>query len=221
MKLLLQLAPLAEAPADIAWLGEHERARLAEISDADRAAQYLAGHCLARQLAAELAGGSAPEWRLVVASDGRRRLEHPQLAALFTSISHVGTSLAVAVGRDALGLDLEAPGRERDWLGLARTMFSPAELQVVSAAAQADREAVFLTFWTLKEAWAKRSGRGLQRQAARRCAAAACAGADAEAWTWRLPGGGSLALAASAGATVSTRGVPGEARPWHYLEPTT
>ena len=218
MSLLLQLTPLSDAPAHPAWLGGEERLRLAEIHDPTRAAQFVAGHCLARQLAAGLSGGSAGEWQLVVGDDGRRRLEHSQRAPLFASISHVRTLVAVAVGARPLGVDLESSGQPRDWLALARTMFSPAEVQALADTPGSDLETRFLATWTLKEAWAKRSGRGLQRQAARRCTAQACDGAAAEAWTWRLPDGGSLALAASAGADVVARGIAGEARPWRYLE---
>lgn len=218
MSLLLQLTPLADAPAHTAWLDESERARLEEITDATRAAQYVAGHCLVRALAAERSGGSAPEWRLVVAPDGRRRLEHDRLAPMFASISHAREGLAVAVGFHPIGVDLESAGKPRDWLRLARTMFSPDEVQALGTAPPTVREAHFLATWTLKEAWAKRSGRGLQRQAARRCTAMACSDTEAEAWTWTLPDGGSLALAASVGATVVARGSTGEARPWRYLE---
>jgi phosphopantetheinyl transferase len=218
MSLLLQLTPLADAPAQIAWLDESERVRLAEITDATRAAQYIAGHCLARQLAAELSGGGAPEWQLVAGNDGRRRLQHARLAPLFASISHAHDGLAVAVGFHPLGVDREAAGQARDWLSLARAMFSRHEVQALEAAPEPMREFHFLATWTLKEAWAKRSGRGLQRQAARRCTAAACGPSQAEAWTWRLPDGGSLALAASVGATVVARGATGEVRPWRYLE---
>ncbi|MCX7033291.1 MAG: 4'-phosphopantetheinyl transferase superfamily protein [Arenimonas sp.] len=214
---LLQLLPLADAPAHVSWLDEDERARLAQITDRARAAQYVAGHCLARQLASDLCGGGAAQWRLTVGGDGRRRLEHPQQATLYTSISHTRTHLAVAVGPAPVGVDLEAAGQARDWLALARTMFSPGETQALAGAGESGREAHFLATWTLKEAWAKRSGRGLQRQAARRCTADACGAADAEAWTWRTPDGGSLALAASVGDAVVARGAPGEARPWRFL----
>jgi 4'-phosphopantetheinyl transferase len=218
MDLLLQLATLSDAPAHPAWLGPDEQARLAGITDATRAAQFVAGHCLARQLAAEAAGGSATEWRFCVDTDGRRWLEHARLAPVYTSISHSRSALAVAVGPSALGVDFETTGRARDWQALAGALFSPEEARHLAAAPEAGREAAFLTLWTLKEAWAKRSGRGLQRQTARRCTARPCDPGDAEAWTWSLPDGGLLALAASAGARVHLRGVAGAGQPWRYLE---
>lgn len=218
MSVLLELMPLAGAPAHLDWLGGDERARLAQITDPARAEQFVAGHCLARRLAAGLSGGQPWDWRLIVGDDGHRRLEHASLAPLCASLSHARASLAVAVGFHPLGVDLEEAGQQRDWLGVARTMFSPGEVHSLASAPEAGRESVFLASWTLKEAWAKRSGRGLQRQAARRCTAVACGAATAEAWTWRLPDGGSLALAAFPGAAVVARGIAGAVSPWRYLE---
>ena len=220
MTLLLHLTTMADAPAQPAWLDADEQARLAEISDPARAAQFVAGHCLARELAAQLGGGSASQWRFVVAADGRRRLAHAQHAPLYASISHSRTALAVAVGRVPLGVDVETPGPPRDWLSLARTMCSPDEVRALADTAEPARPAQFLATWTLKEAWAKRSGLGLQRQSARRCTARACDAPEAEAWTWALPEGGTLALAASVGARVVVAGATDEARPWRYLEST-
>ena len=218
MSPLLQLMPLTDAPAHLAWLGDDERTQLAAITHFTRARQFVAGHCLARQLAADWAGGAAPEWRLRVADDGRRGLDHPRLAPLFVSISHGGALLAAAVGGDPLGVDLESAGKQRDWVALARTMFSPAEVEALQACSDADRKSAFLDAWTLKEAWAKRSGRGLQRQSARQCTSVAWPAHGAEAWTWRLPDGGSLALATTSVAKLSIRGVVGEPRAWRYIE---
>lgn len=216
MTVLLQHMTLAQAPADPSWLGKDERLRLASISDAQRAAQYLAGHCLARTLAAELSGGSGAQWRLVVGDDGRRRLKHDQFAPLFASISHVRDSVAVAVGVQPLGLDLEAAGKPRNWLALARSVFSPQEVRALELAPLAQQQAVFLDTWTLKEAWAKRSGLGLQRSTSKRCTAIACTDANPEAWLWRLSDG-SMALAAWPGAAVTVRGhAAAQASPWRY-----
>jgi 4'-phosphopantetheinyl transferase len=218
MSLLLQLIPLAQAPAHPGWLDAHERERLAGIHDPRRAAEFVAGHCLARQLAAELAGGHAPEWRFEVDGAGRRGLVHDQAGLrLHASISHARAGVAVAVATVPLGVDVEAAGQPRDWLRLAQAMFAPDEVQAVATATGPAREATFLCAWTLKEAWAKRSGRGLQRHEARACLAVDCGAAEAEAWTWRLADGGSLALAAAAGAQVQARGVAGEPRGWRYV----
>ncbi len=216
MSVLLQRLSVALAPANVPWLNAHERTRLAEISDPGRAAQFLAGHCLARQLAAQFAGGEPGQWSLRVSPDGHRWLDHASLPTLALSIAHAGDHVAAAVGTRPLGLDIEAPGRARDWLALARTVFSDTENQALQAAGPDQRAGLFLQTWTLKEAWAKRSGRGLQRAQARQCSAEPCDSAAAEAWTWPPAQGVSLALAAWPGADVRAPGLEGPARGWRY-----
>ena len=218
MSVLLQRLPLASAPAQLSWLTAEERVRLAEISDAMRAAQFLAGHGLARQLAAQFAGGEPGQWSLRVAQDGRRWLDHDDRPTVAVSIAHAGDQVAAAVGRQPLGLDIEAPGRPRDWLALARTVFSDAENLALGAASPDSRAAVFRETWTLKEAWAKRSGLGLQRAQARRCSAQPSGTAGAEAWTWVDAQGVAVALAAWPGADIRALGLEGPARGWRYLE---
>ena len=218
MSLLLQLLPLNQAPRNRAWLDAAEQARLDGFKSPERAAQFLAGHCLARQLACVLAGGEPPEWSLRVAGDGRRWLDHARLPTLALSLSHAGPSVLAGVGTRPLGVDIEPAGQARDWIALARTMLSVPEAAAVLAAAESDRAGVFLQAWTLKEAWAKRSGRGLQRTQARRCTAEPCAAAVAEAWTWRHADGSTLALAAWPGAELRRLGVAADAVAWRYVE---
>ena len=69
---LLALAPIASVPAMTAWLGGGERDRLAAITSGPRRAQFLAGHVLARQLAAEFAGGAPEAWHFLVGPQLRR-----------------------------------------------------------------------------------------------------------------------------------------------------
>ncbi|MFY2764811.1 4'-phosphopantetheinyl transferase family protein [Arenimonas sp. MALMAid1274] len=218
MSLLLELTALSRAPAEPGWLAEDERARAASLGDALRGRQFLAGHSLARRLAAELAGGDPWQWRLEVADDQRRVLRRSGADELGVSISHAGDSLAVVVATRPVGIDIESTGRGRDWLALGRTMFSPEENEALRAAGPDALESVFLRTWTLKEAWSKRSGRGLQRQEARRCGALPAAPAEAEARHWVLPGGRQLSLAAWPGAELRAPGLPAAAGHWSYRE---
>lgn len=218
MSVLLQLLPLSQAPSHRAWLDDAERARLDGIKDAQRAAQFLAGHCLARQLAGMFAGGEPQAWSLRVAQGGQRWLHHPTQPTLGVSLSHSNETLVAAVGARALGVDVEPAGQSRDWLGLSRAMLSEAEHAPVLAAAAENRASVFLLAWTLKEAWAKRSGRGLQREEARRCTAERAGSAVAEAWTWRQADGLAVALAAWPGAQTRTLGLDDVPCGWRYRE---
>lgn len=83
-------------------------------------------------------------------------------AAFAFNLSHSGAAAVLAIARGVeLGVDLETPGRVRPFVALARRYFRPAEAQAVEAAAEADRESVFLRLWTAKEAVLKALGRGL------------------------------------------------------------
>ncbi|ODS63377.1 MAG: hypothetical protein ABS41_05905 [Arenimonas sp. SCN 70-307] len=208
-QILLAVLPLAEAAGQPAWLDAGEQARLDGMASPLRRRQFLAGHGLARRLAESLAGRPAGEWRWSVDDGQRRRLVHVDGEALFVSVSHSGDHVAAAVGRKALGLDLECDPRERDWAGLARSLFEPSLVDGVGADPAAFRRA-----WALAEAEAKRSGDGIQRAWLRRLLMEPANRPDAEAWTWPLAGQGTLALAAWPGATVE--GGPGVPQAWRY-----
>ncbi len=66
---------------------------------------------------------------------------------------------ALGIDRD-LGIDLEALDRAAD-PDIARRFFFPAETRCIMALPGPDRGAMFLKYWTLKEAWAKADGRGI------------------------------------------------------------
>jgi len=208
-RIILRLLPLAECEGQPAWLDAGEQARLQGMSSPRRRRQFLAGHGLARQLAEAVTGRPAGEWRWQVDDGQRRRLVHGCGEALFVSVSHSGDRVAAAVGRRALGLDLECDPRERDWPALARSLFEPGVARRVGADPAAFRRA-----WALAEAEAKRSGEGIQRAGLRRLSIEPAGPAEAEAWAWPLAGQGALALAAWPGAVVD--GGPGVPETWRY-----
>ncbi|MBP6733472.1 MAG: 4'-phosphopantetheinyl transferase superfamily protein [Chromatiaceae bacterium] len=61
----------------------------------------------------------------------------------------------------AVGIDCERPTANRNLLGIARRLFSPAEVELLLAASEAERPALFIRFWTALEASVKLEGRGL------------------------------------------------------------
>jgi hypothetical protein len=153
----------------------------------------------------------------VADEDPRPRLTSPGRTPLWASLSHSGDLLAAAVAAQPLGLDLEQPKPGRNLAGLSRFVLSAAEAEQVAAATEAEQRRRFYLFWTLKEAWAKRSGAGLQPSRARAVYAEPCAAPLAEACVWPLPGEGHLALAGWPGLKVS--GLPATWEPptcWRY-----
>lgn len=204
----LVLAPLDEVEARLpgpgtAWLTAGEDRRLQATTATLRRRQYLAGHWLLRELASETLGGEPTDWHFETDADPRPRLRHADGRPCWASLSHSGTQLAAVLAPTPVGLDLEFPRKPRDYVAIARFLFSPEEADAIAAAEQgAARESAFHLCWALKEARGKRGGEGLQPAQARRVTARPASPAEAEAWHWHLPGGGCVALAAWPGATI-------------------
>lgn len=136
-------------PAARDWLSTQERTRLAQLRTQPRREQFLAARWLARQTLARALGGAERDWELTAPHDAPPSVAgHPEL---FLSVSHSGAWAACAVGREPLGLDLEAPRRQRDIGGLVAVCCTEREQAWVGA-----DEALFYAVWTVKEAWLKR-----------------------------------------------------------------
>lgn len=199
------------------WLVADERELLGKITAPLRRRQFLAGHWLVRDLAARCRGGTAADWQLESDDRGQPALRHRN-TRLSASISHSGAFVAVAVANQPVGLDLEYPGRPRDLAALAGFTFSPEECRALEQAPSDQRIRQFLSTWSLKEAFGKRSGEGLKPSRARRMLTREADPASAEAWLWNLPGQGVLALAAWPGARVGVQAAQALPAPsvWRY-----
>ncbi len=177
-----------------------ERERAQAIAAAPRRAQFLAGRWLAAQLLAEFYGGSAGAWQMsCTPGQAPRVLDGPAPARPWLSLAHRGDVLACVIADRPMGVDVEiighlqsAPEEHAAWV------LAPAELAAFSRLLPADREAYLLTHWTLKEAWAKHSGQGLNLGEMPGLAAQAEAAAG-NARVWRA-GGLILALCTDASA---------------------
>lgn len=156
--MLWALARLGELPeAAPPRLHDGERERLAGFSSAARRRSFIAGRWLARQLVACLLGGESEALVLPIDAQGRSRAH----AGLALSISHSGDWVACAVARGPVGIDIEGLRPRGDLLTLAATVHSPAQCATL---AELDGDAQlrrFYELWTLKEAWLKCRGSGL------------------------------------------------------------
>ena len=171
---LLEVTTLGvSAPPDAedGWLTPAEKARLTGIQAPLRRRQYLAGHWLARALAARAFGGEPPQWRWDDQAGPRPQLLRDGFRA-WATLSHSGEHLAAAVAAQPIGLDLELPRRPRDVMALAHYLFAPDEVaRLLETGEGPDRDRLFYVFWALKEARGKRGGEGLQATQARRVSA--------------------------------------------------
>jgi 4'-phosphopantetheinyl transferase len=194
----LELASLQSLEREIGavaaeWMTPQERRRADAMRAPLRRRQFLAGHWLARRLAAAQSDSTPLEWRWNE-SDGARRLSSPNSAPLHVSIAHCAEWIACAIHSAPLGIDLELPRRPRDYLALAREIGSSQELLALEAAPTTERESRFFLLWSLKEARGKHEGAGLRPERAREATALACDATPCEAISWQVEGGGSLAV---------------------------
>lgn len=143
-----------------ALLDDEERRRAAALLREEDREVFVRAHALLR--AALSRHGAAPpsSWQLTRGS-GKPELCGPLRDGLRFSLSRSSglAAVVVAAGMD-VGVDVEAE-RPRPHLEIARRFFAPSELELLRAA-PTEREAdLFLTLWTLKEAFIKACGRPL------------------------------------------------------------
>lgn len=82
---------------------------------------------------------------------------------LFFSISHAGTQVAVALSDTPCGIDIEPCDRPLPAVRIARlgAVLTPREKEALFSLPEGERPRAFLERWVKKEAYTKRTGRGL------------------------------------------------------------
>ncbi|MCV2368088.1 4'-phosphopantetheinyl transferase family protein [Roseateles oligotrophus] len=188
MRLICELANIEllvrDLPATQDWLSPSETRRFDSFSHPQRRRSFLAGRQLARAVVARWPSLIQPG--LLVDEQGCSRIEHQP--GLFVSISHSGDWVACAIADAPIGVDIENLSRIRDFEALARMVHSPAQCRAIAeAAAQADSAQQFYQWWTLKEAWFKRQGRGLDLASMPSLDFESCDGQEMTAASFVLP----------------------------------
>lgn len=178
--LLAAQAPLAAGARQRApgWLTGSEEARLAGMQNPARREEFIACRYALRQLLAMAHGTTADHWRLD-APEGRAPHLNAQhhgeevTAATHLSLSHSAAYLACAAAPHPVGIDLEVKDLEsssrRDVLALAGMACTPGELAQLQPLDDGPaRQRHFLQIWSLKEAYFKCMGTGVDFAAIRR-----------------------------------------------------
>jgi 4'-phosphopantetheinyl transferase len=142
-----------------------ERERAERFTSDRRRREYVFAHGLVRAALSRIAPEVAPvAWLFERSRHGRPFISYPRSAeGLHFSLSHTDGFVACAVSScERVGIDVEATDRPVSYLEIARTFFSLAEhadLISLPSVQQRDR---FFDLWTLKEAYTKARGLGLQ-----------------------------------------------------------
>lgn len=148
--LTLSLARQADQdwPPALQWLAPGERARLAAQGSPARRQQFLAGRWLLRQ--------SPALGPIDIDAEGRSHRPHGH-----ANLSHSGGWMLAGVADQAVGVDLEMLRPRRDLMGLAGLVLGAAQCEALQALSPDVALAAFYRGWTLKEAWFKARGQGL------------------------------------------------------------
>ncbi len=123
---------------------------------------YVTSRAVLRLLAARYTGGRPEQIQFRYGTQGKPALANPGARDLRFNVSHSGDTVlfAFASGLE-VGVDVEQMHDNVDFAGLAKTSFSPFELDAVLALAPQHRVNLFYEYWTCKEACIKADGRGL------------------------------------------------------------
>ena len=159
----------------LAWLDGEECERVAGLASPNEARLYIAAHALARSALSAAGGGDPSGWSFVREPDGKPRardagggpgpsfsLAHAHAVPATPSSALVGM-VGVAITRHApwqVGFDLEGHDPTLHPQELAQVL-SARQSAAIAALPVAHRPAALVRLWSMKEAYAKATGRGL------------------------------------------------------------
>ena len=141
-----------------------EMERLGKFRFAEHKKRYLVGRALLRTKLAECVGIEPSLIVLTRGTHGRPFLaQSQQVDNLQFNLSYTDGLVAIVMISDKqVGVDIENTSRQIDCLDIARSYFAQAEYQELQLLSEPRRSVRFFEFWTLKEAYMKARGLGLQ-----------------------------------------------------------
>jgi 4'-phosphopantetheinyl transferase len=162
------VAHLAELPLEqmLAVLSAPERARATRIRHHEAWRQFVLTRALLRMVLAHCTGAEPESFAIKDGGGEAPYLTHNPWKLSF-NVSHSHDCVAVAMGGDALGVDIERIDSEGDWRSLAGICFHPQERTLLEALPPAKRAEVFADIWTRKEARIKATGEGFRTDPSR------------------------------------------------------
>ena len=148
----------AQAEGYLAYLSPGRRKAVRGYRSPLMRARTIAAELLARVLLAARSGKLPLE--LAICRDARGKPYSPDGAAFF-SWSHGGAWVALSIGGEQNGVDVEGPRWRTAVSAIARRFFRPEERRALDEAAESERSQLFLYYWTMKESYLKYTGEGL------------------------------------------------------------
>lgn len=126
--------------------------------------QYIFAHAMLRLALSQVAPSVAPaDWSFAAGRYGRPYVASPRTStALHFSLSHADGCVACVVsGHETIGVDVETVSRRVAPLSTALRFFAPEEVETLRGLPEPAAIERFFDYWTLKEAYLKARGFGL------------------------------------------------------------
>ena len=146
-------------------LSDEEKARAARFRfDRDRD-RFIVRHALLREIIAQYLSLEPARIQLAVNARGKPELMgDASMRELQFNLSTSGPVVLYGfTRRRQIGIDVEQVRREVNWMEIAAEFFHPEEVRCLRGSPEAGREELFFAHWTMKEAFVKARGLGLQR----------------------------------------------------------
>lgn len=153
-------ADLSRLPAEdsVLMLDGAERQRASRISHREARQEFAKTRALLRLVLSRHTGRPAGSLAFVDGEWGKPALLRPH--GVHFNVSHSGGMALIAVAPAEVGIDIERIDEDIDYVAVAQSVFSPAEIGTIRGAAETERRDVFFSIWARKEAYLKATGRG-------------------------------------------------------------
>jgi 4'-phosphopantetheinyl transferase len=143
-------------------LDDEERERAAGITDANAAREFVTTRALVRLLLSRYTGIAARDLRLGYGPAGKPvLLGEPRI---HFNVTHSGGVALVAVASAEVGIDLERVVGDVDLAGVADSVFSRRETELLMDTPRHRQPDLFFSIWTRKEAYLKATGQGFSSE---------------------------------------------------------
>jgi 4'-phosphopantetheinyl transferase len=157
---LLSTDAMEVSPEQIRLLAPEEDARFRRFASTQAATHFILGRALLRLTLSTFADVRPADWLFQFGPFGRPEVAGPTPIEVSFSLTHSHRLVGLAITSGAkVGLDIEGGARPFRHDDLAPNVLGPRELQRFKRAGGGCR--LFLKYWTLKEAYLKARGDGL------------------------------------------------------------
>jgi 4'-phosphopantetheinyl transferase len=135
-----------------------EKQRAARISNQKAMQEFVRSRAALRQLLSAQTGMPAFAVEFGSGRNGKPVLQGHD--GVHFNLSHSGDMVFVAVAPTDVGIDIERIDRAIDLWGVAESVFSGSEIEMLRNTPPSDRHDAFFSLWTRKEAYLKATGLG-------------------------------------------------------------